>query len=249
ARVHARYVEAGVDALTANTFRTQARTLAGAGRDPGADAAWTAQAVGLARRAADEAPSGRRVFVLGSAPPLEDCYAPARVPPDDALAREHARHAANLVAAGVDAILVETMNCVREAVAALRAAREAGVEAWVSFVCWEGDRLLSGEPLAEALDAVAPLAPLLVGVNCLPPRAVPGCLPALRAAGRPFGVYANLGAPLDDGGFRCADDAPPGPFAEAAASWADAGARAVGGCCGTTAAHLRAVVERLRPGP
>lgn len=242
-RIHRRYVEAGVDALTADTFRTQARTLARAGLPAGEDARLTARAVALARRAADEAP--RRVFVLGSDPPLEDCYAPERVPDEAALAREHARHVANLLAAGADAVLAETMNCAREAVAAARAAREAGAEVWVSFVCWEGDRLLSGEPLAEALEAVAPLDPVLAGVNCLPPRAVPACLPALRAAGRPFGVYANLGAPREDGEGRT-DDAAPAAFAAAAAAWVEAGARAVGGCCGTTPSHLRAVVERLR---
>lgn len=250
--VHRRYVAAGAEALTANTFRTQARSLAAGGLEAGvdrlldsaADRLLTARAVELARRAADEAP--RRVFVLGSDPPLEDCYAPERVPGDAALAREHARHVANLLDAGADAVLVETMNCTREAVAALRAVREAGAEGWVSFCPGADGRLLSGEPLAEALEAVAPLDPLLVGVNCLPPRVVPACLPALRAARLPFGVFANLGAPLDARGLRRTDDATPAVFARHAEAWVVAGARAVGGCCGTTPAHLAAVAAAVR---
>jgi homocysteine S-methyltransferase len=71
-QIHADYVAAGVDALTANTFRTQRRTLARGGWAHRA-AELTDQAVALARRgAAREAPE-RRVFVLGSAPTLEDC--------------------------------------------------------------------------------------------------------------------------------------------------------------------------------
>jgi S-methylmethionine-dependent homocysteine/selenocysteine methylase len=240
--IHADYVAAGADALTANTFRTQRRALARGGH--GARAAeLTRLAVELAHEAAAGAP--RRVFVLGSAPTLEDCYRPDLVPDAAALAREHAEHARNLVAAGVDAILVETHNTVREAVAAVRAARDAGAPAWASFVCGEGARLLSGEALGAALDAVAALGPVAVGVNCLPPSAVPACLPVLRAAGLPFSAYANLGEPDDATGFRRREDCAPDEFAGLALAWADAGASAVGGCCGTTPAHVRALRRAL----
>jgi S-methylmethionine-dependent homocysteine/selenocysteine methylase len=241
--IHADYVAAGADLLTANSFRTQRRALARAGL--GARAAeLTALAVALARSAA--ASSEHPPLVLGSAPPLEDCYHPERVPPEPELAAEHAEHARHLAAAGADAILVETMNSAREAREALRAARQAGLPALVSFVCWEGPRLLSGELLADALEAVRGLAPRAVLVNCLPPAQVPACLPVLRASGLPFGAYANLGAPLADGGFARSHDEPPARFADHAESWLAAGAALVGGCCGTTPAHIAAIAERLR---
>ena len=147
-RVHSDYVAAGADLLTANTFRTQRRTLARDGLGERA-AELTARAVSLARIAA-----GDRAAVLGSAPPLEDCFSPERVPDTDALAREHAEHARNLATAGADGVLVETMNTVREAAAAARAARDVGLPVLVSFTCWEGAHLLSREPLAEAIEAV-----------------------------------------------------------------------------------------------
>jgi S-methylmethionine-dependent homocysteine/selenocysteine methylase len=247
-QIHADYVAAGVDALTANTFRTQRRTLARGGWAHRA-AELTDQAVALARRgAAREAPE-RRVFVLGSAPTLEDCYRPDLVPNDAELATEHREHAANLVAAGVDAILVETMNTIREAVFATRAAHAAGAEALVSFVCWEGATLLSGEPLAEALAAVEREAPLALLVNCLPPTNVAPCLAVLAAQDRPFGVYANLGAPDDSTGFTRSEDCTPEAFAAEASGWLEAGARLVGGCCGTTPSHLFAVAQRLGKNP
>jgi S-methylmethionine-dependent homocysteine/selenocysteine methylase len=231
--VHREYLEAGVSALTAATFRTHARSLAAAGLAERA-AELTALAVRIAREACEVA--GREALVFGSAAPLEDCYHPERVPDRGALAREHALHARHLVRAGVDAILVETMNTLREGVAAVRAARDAGAEVLVSFVCRQDARLLSGAPLAEALDAVAPFAPAAVGVNCLACGDVAACLPKLRRSGR-FLVYTNLDA--------VAADPSPEAFAAAALGWIEAGAGGVGGCCGTTPAHLRALCARL----
>jgi S-methylmethionine-dependent homocysteine/selenocysteine methylase len=242
--VHRDYARAGADALTANTFRTQARALAHAGLDARAGEL-TALAVRLAREGAHA--GGREdALVLGSASPLEDCYRPERVPDDASLAREHAAHARHLVRAGADAILVETMNSAREAEAALRAAREAGAPALVSFVCTPGARLLSGEPLADAIARVAPLAPLAVGVNCAPWSELAACLPTLRAAGLPFFAYGNLGAPRADG-LRT-HDASPLELAAHAAAWIEAGAAAVGGCCGTTPAHVAALARLRRNG-
>jgi S-methylmethionine-dependent homocysteine/selenocysteine methylase len=231
--IHADYLRAGVDLLTAATFRTHARSLAQAGLEARAEDLCDL-AVRLAREAAQQAHP--RALVLGSAAPLEDCYHPERVPEDFALAREHARHARHLVRAGVDGILIETINTLREGVAAARAGREAGAEVLVSFVCDGAARLLSGEPLAEAIDAVAAFAPRMVGVNCLEPRAAAACVPVLKNAGVPFLVYTNAEAK---------GDPDPEAFAAHAQRWVEAGAACVGGCCGTDPAHLRALVARL----
>jgi S-methylmethionine-dependent homocysteine/selenocysteine methylase len=86
-------------------------------------------------------------------------------------------------------------------------------------------------------------------VNCLPPGHVPACLPVLARCGVPFGVYANLGAPNDDTGFTRSDDTPPVAFAAHAARWMAAGAQLVGGCCGTTPAHVRAIAASIERRP
>lgn len=239
-QIHADYVASGVDAVTANTFRTQRRTLAHAGLADRAEAL-TLRAVALARSAA-----GDRALVFGSSPTLEDCYHPERVPDAVALAREHREHAQSLARAGVDAILVETMNTQRECAAALRAAREAGAPALASFVCWDGARLLSGEPLADALRRAADEAACAVLVNCLPPSNADACLDVLAAQPLPFGIYPNLGVPEDELGFRRSEDVSPERFAELAAGWVERGASVLGGCCGTTPAHLAALVARVR---
>lgn len=240
AAIHRDYVAADAEALTANTFRTARRTLEREGL--GARAAeLTRLAVALARAAAADAPHA--VFVLGSQAPLEDCYRPDLVPPDAALAREHAEQADALVAAGVDAILVETMNSAREAAAAARAARAAGATFLASFVCDGDGRLLSGEPLEAGLEAAIRFGPLAVGVNCLPPEALDACLPVLARSGLPFFVYPNLGAPRPDGGFAPLELCAPAALGEIARGWLTAGAAAIGGCCGTGPAHVAALAR------
>jgi S-methylmethionine-dependent homocysteine/selenocysteine methylase len=242
AQVHRDYATAGAEVLTAGTFRTQRRCLRGSGV-AGLEARareLTRDAVRLARDAAGAA--GARCFVAGSAPPLEDCYRPDLVPEDAAAEREHREHAENLADAGVDVIAVETLNCIREARVAARAAAATGLPFWVSFVCGPDARLLSGETLADALAQVADFGPALVGVNCLPPSAVRASLVVLAGQPIDFLVYASLGAPAGRGR---SESRSPSEFARDALAWTRAGARMVGGCCGTRPAHVRAICEAL----
>jgi len=240
--VHRDHAAAGAEVLTAATFRTQRRTLARGGLAH-ADRALTALAVALAREgrdAAGVAPETCRV--AGSAPPLEDCYRPDRVPDDAALASEHRRHAELLAEAGVDLVLCETHHTVREAVAAVRAGRATALPVVASFVCGPDARLLSGERLADAVAALRPLAPAAVAVNCLPLDDAAACIGPLAASGLPFGAWPNLGAPTASGWSAGVS---PAGFAAALSRWLEAGAHLVGGCCGTRPGHVAAMARHL----
>lgn len=238
--IHRAEVAAGADILTANTFRTHARTLTKAGREEGADEL-TRSAVALARRAAREA--GREVFVAGSLSPLEDCYRPDLVPEDGALEREHAAQASRLADAGIDLILAETHNTARELAAAVRAARATGLAVVASLATDGEGRLLSGEPIADAVRAVALAPPDAFSINCVPAPRLLGDLTTLAAAapGVPLGAYGNLGPPSDADRTVFAADVPPDVYARLVRGWIAAGARIVGGCCGTTPAHTAAL--------
>jgi homocysteine S-methyltransferase len=239
-QIHTDYVESGAEIITANTFRTHARNLAAADLAPHA-AELTTKAVRLARQAASE-----QVWVAGSQAPLEDCYSPQRVPDQSCLEREHLLMSTNLADAGVDLILVETQSTVRESVAALQAATSTGLPTFVSFVCGMNGHLLSGESIASAVRGVMPFEPDAVLVNCLPINAVPGALAELQsAAGEiPCGVYANIGySDAVQGWVNVAEDA--AHYCEQARLWIDAGAKLVGGCCGTTPEHIRLIAESL----
>ena len=153
----------------------------------------------------------------------------------------------NLVAAGVDLILVETQPTVREAVAAARAAASTGLPFIVSFVCGTDRWLLSGEPLQDAANAVLEFQPSAVLVNCAPARSIAALLRELSATcgTLPIGAYANIGEPDAVQGWRNTDAEDPERYARYAAGWLAAGARMIGGCCGTTPEHIRALTSLL----
>lgn len=252
-RIHARYVAAGADVLTADTFRTTPRAARRAGTDDATAAGLVRTAVALARRAADPAVAGRRVLVAASVAPVEDCYRPDLVPDAAALRREHGWLAEQLAQAGVDLALVETMNTVREAVTATRAVREHGLPAWVSFVCAGDARLLSGEDVAVAADAVRAAGAAAVLVNCTDPAGTDRALRRLRQAGPGLlGAYPNVedrsgvppATPVDRYLPPCLT---PAAFAGLWDAWRPVGLGVVGGCCGTTPAHIAALRSRLSP--
>jgi len=235
--IHGDEVAAGADVLTADTFRTHARTLAKAGLGDRA-AELTALAVRLAHQAA--AAPGREIFVAGSLSPLEDCYRPDLAPDDASLEREHDAQARRLAESGVDLILAETHNSAREAVAAARAAVRTGLPVVVSFVTDGSGRLLSGESVADAAAALEPLGPDALGINCVPAGRLAGDLALLAAANSgPLVAYGNLGLPADGPGWAFTESLEPEEYAREAARWLAIGARMIGGCCGTTPAHTR----------
>ncbi|HJW84596.1 MAG TPA: homocysteine S-methyltransferase family protein, partial [Anaerolineae bacterium] len=139
--IHADYVRAGANIITTNTFRTHRRNLAHAGLDHRAREL-THLAVQIARDAIQLSnhPPNQPLFVAGSMSPLEDCYSPDRVPPDDQLRAEHCEIAEHLAEAGCDLLLVETMNTIREATLAAEAAKSTGLPVCVSFVAGPGGR-------------------------------------------------------------------------------------------------------------
>lgn len=249
--VHGRYLRAGARVITAGTFRCNERALRANGLDA-AGLGWMVHAaVGVAQaaRRAEEVPDA---LVGASMAPVEDCYRPDLVPPDDELRREHLWLATELVRARVDLVLVETMNTLREARIALDAVRSVGARAWVSFVCADGPRLLSGEDLGEAARVVEGEGAAAVLANCVPFAEAESCLEALRAnCAGPIGVYPNLERRDGVGRWEHVDGVLPavvGPeeFAATTSRWrADYGADVLGGCCGSTPDHIAALRAAL----
>src|SRR3990172_5848160 len=166
-QIHEDYLRAGADIITANTFRTHRRALAPSGN---ADRALelTRRAVDIARAAIANVPSDKPRFVAGSISTLEDCYRPDLVPPDDELRAEHSERIHHLVECGVDLILIETINTIREAVVMAKLATITGIPVVVSFVCNRDGKILSGETLTEAASQLLQLGISAIGVNCGP---------------------------------------------------------------------------------
>jgi homocysteine S-methyltransferase len=245
-QIHRDYLAAGAEVLITNTFRTHRRNLEQAGLGDRA-AELTKLAVTLAKNAIRA--SGRSAFVAGSMAPLEDSYTANALPRETYLA-EHSEMAANLAAAGVDLLMVETISTIREADAAAQAAHATSLPYGVSFICKADGRMFSGEMLADAVKAVEPHQPNFFGINCSAAPTLQAALAKLRAATRlPIAVYANPSHTKDYQHWDETEAGQPAVYAQYAQGWLAAGAQLVGGCCGTGPEHIAAIhqLESVSP--
>lgn len=253
-QIHQDYVVAGADIIVANTFRTNPRTLRGLGRLQDGPAlcrtAVTLAREGIARGVAAVEEEGdsepRQVCVAASVAPVADCYAPELTPSTAPLEAEHGLLMEWLAAAEPDLVVIETIGTVREGWAAARSAVGVGLPFVISFALGADGRLLGGEPLETAVRAVAGFRPLAVGLNCAPPRGLSMHLPRLRGTSRArLAVYAHINNAKPTRGWTYAEQVSPERYAQYATGWRHQGATLIGGCCGTTPAHLSAVRRAL----
>lgn len=247
--VHRAYFDAGSNVVATNTFGANILKYSEAELSDIITAA-----VGCARRAAAECERAGERFVALDIGPTGRLLAPlGDLDVEDAIA-VFRKTAALGAAAGVDLILVETMNDAYETRAALIGVREACDLPIVVTNAYGADgRLTTGATpeamavLCEALGAAA------VGANCsLGPRELaPVVRELLATADIPVVLKPNAGLPRTEGGCTVYDVSPT-EFAEAIAPLVGEGVRAVGGCCGTTPdyiAALTAATEGLAPRP
>lgn len=245
-RIHADYFVAGADAAIANTFRTTPRTFRKLGREREAEGALK-EAVAIALRAKEKA--GRQVFVGGSFAPLEDCYRPDLVPPEQELRKEHGRLAAWLAEAGADFLLPETVNAKLEAQIMAEAASEAGLPFIVSFIVDFDAKLLDGTPLHEAIQTTNLPGRVGIALNCRPIGTIDAAFRQLpRSRDCAIGLYPNGAGHPHCGMGWCFEAEGDGidTFVAAALRWKKAGAKIIGGCCGTTPDYISALHGRLR---
>lgn len=240
-QLHADYVEAGAEVLWTNTFGASPLRLEAAGLADQTEAVNEA-AARLARDAV-----GRNVFVAGSIGPCGGVLQPYG-DVDPAVVRAGVqRQVEGLVAGGVDALVVETMMDLEEALVALDAARAKapGLPVLVSLTFTEtpnGPFTAFGHAPADAARRLEAAGAAALGTNCgTGPEAM---LPVVRlmreAVDLPILCKPNAGLPeITDHGPVWPTD--PTDFAGAVVELRDAGASILGGCCGTTPAHIRAL--------
>ncbi|MDD4952745.1 MAG: homocysteine S-methyltransferase family protein, partial [Desulfovibrionaceae bacterium] len=249
-RVHEEYLEAGADVLTTNTFGGTRHKLG-----PGAEVtAINRELAALARRAA-----GDRAFVAGSVGPSGHFVEPLGELTLADLVQAFKEQITGLVQGGVDLILAETHFDLAEAKAVVLAAREVCDLPVAVSMTFEAEKSLTGTPPLTFVDTMQNLGVEVVATNCgAGPEqilaAVRAMLPRLET---PLLVEPNAGLPELDERGRTVFRLGPGPFAQASRKFAALGAKFVGGCCGTTPEHIRALrkacqgqsAPRPEPGP
>jgi S-methylmethionine-dependent homocysteine/selenocysteine methylase len=249
--VHRAYVEAGCDVLSTNTWAILAAAEARSGNPTGGGLThWMDVArlgIGLAREAIEDA--GRTGLCAVAFSVNGDVDSEERLDTLRLLTRVFEDNPPDL-------LLLETMSLIREGITtrAIEGALATGLPVWLSFrrcrhgVCgvygqhWGGPE---GDLFGRAAQQFEELGVSALLVNCLPPEHVDGMLPWLRDfTDLPLGAYPNLGY-YSDSGWRSDERIGPAEYAELALRWRGQGAQIVGGCCGTTPAHIAAVKKRL----
>jgi S-methylmethionine-dependent homocysteine/selenocysteine methylase len=245
-QAHLDYARAGARVLTTATFRTSRPSLERAGRG-GLFPALARDAVAAAREAARAAAGAgeRPALVAGALAPLHDCYRPDLAPGRAAALREHGDHARALAQAGCDLLLVETVCSAVEGLSAVEAAASTGLPVWVAAVATRQRTLLDGTPLRSFFASAAGAGARAALINCTPPDGVDLALAEAAASGLPFGARPHLGAVDPACGWPSFPPLAPADYAARARRWARLGATLLGGCCGTTPAHVAALAEAL----
>lgn len=241
--IHRRYREAGCDILKTNTFGANRFKLAGSGHTV---EAVVCRAVELARRAAGEnglvaldiGPTGKLLQPLGDLA-FEEAYQAFR---EMAQAGEKA---------GADCILIETFSDTYEVKAAVLAAKESTTLPVIATMIFdERGKLLTGGDIPAAAALLEGLGVDALGFNCgAGPEQMKALLPQLLdCCALPVVVNPNAGLPRSEEG-RTVFDVNPAAFAASMRELAGMGLWAAGGCCGTTPAHLAAMIDACRELP
>jgi len=245
--VHHDYLLAGSDIIQTNTFGANRFKLTAQGMEDKLEEI-NHTAVEIARRAIQA--SGKSALIAGDVGPLGVRLAPfGRVQLPEA--REaFAQQITALVNAGVDLIILETLTDVYEIVEAITAARQVAGEIPViaSMTFTRDNRTLLGDPPAKVALRLQAAGADVLGVNCSGgPNQILNLLKLMRQT-VPDGIYSvmpNAGWPEQVEG-RIMYPAAPEYFGKYAISFWEAGANIIGGCCGTTPAHIAAMVETFK---
>lgn len=259
--IHAQYLEAGADITSTNTFNATSISQADYALES-IVRELNVQAARLAREVCDrfELADGRPRLVAGAVGPTNktlslspDVNDPARRDVTfEALKESYREQIEGLIEGGSDLILIETIFDTLNAKAAIFAAEEAFEAAGVLLpVMISGTitdlsgRTLSGQTVEAFWHSVRHVRPWSVGLNCaLGPKDMDAHIRALaRAAGAKVSAYPNAGLPNAMGGY----DETPEDMVTVMGPWArDGVVSIVGGCCGTSPAHIRAIAQAAR---
>ena len=242
------YAEAGADCLLTNTFGA-CRIMLNRHRQGGRTADINRAAVALAREAL-----GGRGFVLGDIGPFGGLMEPFGEIPRGEVERAFLEQARALVAGGVDAVIIETQTSFEELELAIAAAREARAPAVIGSIAFdrmadEDDvRTMMGISPEQAAEFMAAHGCDLAALNCgtgVDMSMAAAIVRRYRAvSGLPVMAQPNAGQPVLEN-MRVLYKETPEEMAAGLPGLLAAGPRIVGGCCGSTPAHIRRLRERL----
>ena len=237
----AEYVAAGAQVIETNTFGANSSKLATIGLGHKVTEINIAGAQ-LARAAA----SGQNLFIGGSVGPLARIKGDERELSSDEMTAIFRQQCQALAKGGVDLLMLETFTALDQLQAAVAAAKQTGLPVSASMAFMEGGRSGDGTTVEAFCSAMEHAGADIIGANCgAGPLELLKVIKRLASlTSRPISAYANSGFPeILDG--RYIYRATPDYLASMARDMADSGAVLIGGCCGTTPAHIKAISTAL----
>ncbi|WP_026380499.1 betaine--homocysteine S-methyltransferase [Afifella pfennigii] len=244
-RLHEGFLEAGADIILTNTFGANRHRLKLHGAQ---DRVFelNKRAAEIARAAADA--TGREVVVAGSVGPTGELFVPLGSLTEEDAVEAFTEQAEGLKAGGADVCWVETMSSTEEMRAAAQGAINAGMPYTTTASFDTAGRTMMGmkpEEMAGVFEGLAE-PPIAFGANCGvgAPDLVVSVLGMDGSKERKIIAKANCGIPVVSGD-EVRYSGTPELMADYARLAIDAGASIIGGCCGTTAVHLKAIREAI----
>ena len=247
--VHADYIRVGAEVVISNTFGSTRQMLEPAGYGECVETV-NRRGIELALQARDRVAAGP-VAVAGSLSAMPPGFdRDAYFPPQREL--ESYREAVGILAsAGADLIALEMMEDAVHAERAMQAALESGLPVWLGVSCKRAsDGRLTGfgqadTELEAVLEVLLPMGPSLVNIMHTHVDVVPAALELIRDRWKgPLGVYPESGY-FTRPNWQFVDVIRPDQLVVKASAWAQAGARLLGGCCGTGPEHISALVKAI----
>jgi len=237
-KIHQEFIEAGCHYITTNTFRTTTRSYKKVGLDSMKAQRVAMKSLNAAVEIASQAAKSK-VQILGSIAPLEDCYMPDLYPGYKKAIDEYSTIGKALIDAGVDGLILETMNSISETIACLESIKKYCSLIWVSFNLKDSKHLQSGERLDLALNSIKKFHVDCVLINCNELDRTKEAMKVLVSnCSTRWGIYPNLGIgePSPDGFIN--DYADDQDFLSVSKEALHLGASVLGGCCGSSPKHI-----------
>ena len=249
-KAHVDFIEAGASVITLNTYSTTPERLE-ANDLLDKFSFFQKKAIDLAREAIDH--TQKNVLIAGCLPPLVASYRPDKAPEYDRcvdlyiqIVREQESF--------VDLFICETMASIKEAKAAVAAAKTSGKSVWCGLTLEDNEKceLRSGEKLIDSVNELQSLGQEEFLLNCSFPEVIDKGMKILSQNAKFFGGYGNGFTSIDPlktasnvSVLSARTDLGPEKYSKHALNWANDGASVVGGCCEIGPRHIKYLYDRL----
>lgn len=237
--LHEKYIEAGADIITSNTFRTNPNAFKHTGLEIS-----NHELVNKSIELCLTAIGDRDIIIAGSNAPAEDCYQRERLITSFDLEYNHKTHIDFLWSSGCDIIWNETQSHLDEIKIISEFCSNNKIPYSINLFFTDDLTLLSGEPINEVIELIKTYSPVCMGFNCIKPATFDKFISKQITISHPFGFYFNCGkGNITDSEIKCGID--PNNYSKIIKEYLPLLPVFFGSCCGSNPAHTKSLKELI----